>query len=77
MIYEREEARKDLWEIASDTVTRLMAVKRVVDEQKEDAGLWIHDQQVSSVQDELRRLHRVIEGTRDILFRNPPGNQPR
>lgn len=40
------------------------AIKAIVDEQAEDAGLWFHAETCAEayVQQALRRLHAVIEG---------------
>ena len=42
----------------------LIAIQKLVDEQAEDEGLWFHAETAPEayLQQELRRLHRVIEG---------------
>ena len=52
---------------SSRSLERLIAIKEVVDEQKKNKDLWWTDGDAcpAHLQDELRRLHRVIEGKDD------------
>lgn len=47
---------------------RLAAIRAVVDEQAEDEGLWFVSESISEayLQQELRRLHAVVEGAKGV-----------
>lgn len=54
-------------------MTDIAAIKELVNKQAEDEGLWFHAQTCAEayVQQELRKLHAVIEGTDDFGFPKP------
>ena len=52
----------------ADSAARLLAIQAVVDEQANDAGIWFHAETAAEayLQQELRRLHEVIEGKTSV-----------
>ena len=57
----------------TDLIERHELIKRMVDEQAEDDGIWFDAQYITEayLQHQLRRLHRVIETGEYEVSENP------
>jgi hypothetical protein len=63
---ERRIGYAEHWELLNELADRLDAVQAIVNDQAEDDGLWFEAVTAPEayLQQELRRLHAVIEGDR-------------